>query len=435
LAPVGEAVEERAAEATPESRRRAAVGLIEGHDRVLRGTARRYSLCADDADDAYQRALEIMLTKSPPIDGEQLVRWMQTVTKREALAVRRQRERLLSVAPRGEGGDRDPLERMPSDGPEPTDRAERRERVTRSGEALRTLKPQEVRTLMLKAEGYSYVEIGEITGFSYTKINRCLAEGRKRFLKVFAEIEEGRRCESFVGALSAFADGEIEIGEDEDLKVHLRSCVSCRADLRAFRAVPQQVLGLMPVGPVLDLSLGGRAHEWLAERGSDAADRVREVGYSIMSRGADTAGDTGTQLAAAGGTRGAGLAAVGKLLAICGATAAGSAACVATGVVDPDAIGLGGGDDPAAIEQPAEPTSEEVPVGEPAAPAPDPAQEVKAQEPVDAPAPQQTQFGFEASNPSGDGGSSSGGSDGSVPEGGGGSGGGGSGGAREGFGF
>jgi hypothetical protein len=30
------------------------------------------------------------------------------------------------------------------------------------------LKPQEVRALTLKAQGYSYAEIGEITGWSYT---------------------------------------------------------------------------------------------------------------------------------------------------------------------------------------------------------------------------------------------------------------------------
>ena len=72
--------------ASPESRRRAASGLIETHDAVFRRTARRYSICADDAEDAYQRALEILLTKAPPIEGDSLVRWMQTVTKREALA-------------------------------------------------------------------------------------------------------------------------------------------------------------------------------------------------------------------------------------------------------------------------------------------------------------------------------------------------------------
>jgi hypothetical protein len=95
-----------------EARRRAASGLVDSHDAVFRRTARRYSICAEDAEDAYQRALEILLTKAPPIEGDALVRWMQTVTKREALAVRRQRERLLG-SPRtpshDDDADRDPL--------------------------------------------------------------------------------------------------------------------------------------------------------------------------------------------------------------------------------------------------------------------------------------------------------------------------------------
>jgi RNA polymerase sigma factor (sigma-70 family) len=178
-------VEERSADqhaedtAAAESRRSAASQLIGSHDAVFRRTARRYSICADDAEDAYQRALEILLTKAPPIKGDALVRWMQTVTKREALAIRRQRERLLG-GPRtpshDDDADRDPLEFIASDSPGPNDRLARRERVTRSGEALRTLKPQEVRALTLKAQGYSYAEIGEMTGWSYTKF-RCRRMG------------------------------------------------------------------------------------------------------------------------------------------------------------------------------------------------------------------------------------------------------------------
>lgn len=172
--------ESDAAVGSPESRKRAASALIETHDRVFRRTARRYSICADDAEDAYQRALEILLTKAPPIEGDSLVRWMQTVTKREALAVRRLRERLLGT-PRIPGvediDERDPLDSIASDRPEPEDRAGSRERVTRSREALRALKPQELRALTLKAEGYSYAEIGEITGWTYTKVAFPLSFG------------------------------------------------------------------------------------------------------------------------------------------------------------------------------------------------------------------------------------------------------------------
>jgi RNA polymerase sigma factor (sigma-70 family) len=422
--------------ASPESRRRAASALVDSHDAVFRRTARRYSICADDAEDAYQRALEILLTKAPPIEGDSLVRWMQTVTKREALAVRRQRERLLG-SPRSKfdgDDDRDPLESIASESPGPNDHAARRERVVRSGEALQALKPQEVRALTLKAQGYSYAEIGEITGWTYTKINRCMAEGRKRFLQVFADIEQGRRCEELAVALSELADGEGANGKTEALEFHLRSCAGCRAKLRAYRAIPDKVFELMPAGPMLDQSMAGRPHEWIAERAGAVVDKIRESGYSLLSRGGGGGGDAAS-VATAGGTRGAGMAAVAKVLAICGATAAGGATCVATGVVDPGALGAGSSDGRPTLERPAEPTATTVPQRRPAESVADPVASPSAG-PAESP-PQPTpvqekarQFGVEATTTSSSSSSSSGGGEfGGPSSGGGGSaGGGGSGG-------
>ena len=153
------------------ARKRAAIELIRRHEPTLRHTARRYSICTEDAEDALQRALEILLTKAPTTDPRQLIRWMQTVTKREALAVRRQRERILA-RPRPQSQDTAPdqdwIALIPSQSDGPADLAERRERVARTREALSTLKPHELRALTLLAEGYSYSEIGEITGWSYT---------------------------------------------------------------------------------------------------------------------------------------------------------------------------------------------------------------------------------------------------------------------------
>jgi RNA polymerase sigma factor (sigma-70 family) len=436
-------VEKRPGEsaASTDSRRRAASGLIQTHDSVFRRTARRYSICGDDAEDAYQRALEILLTKAPPIEGDALVRWMQTVTKREALAVRRQRERLLG-SPRPPGSesdtDRDPLDLIASESPGPNDRLARRERVARSGEALQTLKPQEVRALTLKAQGYSYAEIGEITGWSYTKINRCMAEGRKRFLQAFADIEQGRRCEELATALSALADGEGANGTTDAVEFHLRSCAVCRAKLRAYRAVPGKVFDLLPGGPILDQSMGGRPHEWIAERAAVALDKVREAGYSLLTRGGGGGGGEATALATAGGTRGAGVAAVAKVLAICGATAAGGATCVATGLMDPGAVGGGSGShhQQPAMHRPAEPVStapvrEQEPPAEPAvtdqAPAPK-----ESEPPHEQPTPIQQktrQFTFESRSAPPSSSSTGGSTEFGGPAGGGGSGGGGGGGS------
>jgi DNA-directed RNA polymerase specialized sigma24 family protein len=52
----------------------------------------------------------------------------------------------------------------------PHERSERYERLRQGAEALGRLKPQEVRALLLKAEGYSYREICAITGWTYTKV-------------------------------------------------------------------------------------------------------------------------------------------------------------------------------------------------------------------------------------------------------------------------
>ncbi len=245
-------------------RERAALALIGVHETTLRRTARRHSLCAEDAEDAYQRAFEILLTKAPTADPAQLIRWMQTVTKHEAMAVRRQRERLLGPpAPVTDPQGTDPIDLLPSERIGPTDSAARSERIARSREALTALKPQEVRALMLKAEGYSYEEIGRITGWSYTKINRCMAEGRKRFLEVYASIEEGRRCEDLAAALSAYCDGEASAEVADEVRIHLRACGHCRAKMRAYRGLPRRVLELLPA-VLIGRPWWARAQEWAA---------------------------------------------------------------------------------------------------------------------------------------------------------------------------
>jgi RNA polymerase sigma factor (sigma-70 family) len=160
----------------------AALGLLAEHERRLRRIAGRLSICPDDAEDALQRALEILLTKAPPLEPDRLIAWMTVVTKREAIAVRRARERLLSSPPR-DLGDRqlpDPLETAPCELPGPAERTERRELVSEGRAALGALKPQERLAILLQAHGYSYAEMCRLCGWTYTKVNRCLAEGRAR---------------------------------------------------------------------------------------------------------------------------------------------------------------------------------------------------------------------------------------------------------------
>jgi RNA polymerase sigma factor (sigma-70 family) len=319
----------REASLTDEQRRQAATALLERYDARLRRTARRFSLCAADAEDAYQRAIEILLRKAPVLEPERLVRWMHTVTRHEAYAVRRQRERLLDrpAGPPEDGPELDPIDLLPHDGPEPIEGVARKERVVRSFEALQALKPQELRTLTLKAEGYSYVEIEEITGFSQTKINRCMVEGRRRFLDTFADIEEGRRCDALAPALSRFCDGELPDAERPALMEHLGQCAHCRSKLRAFRETPRRVLALAPVGLIAAPSLAGR----IGDRFAMAGERIREITASVLHRGGGAV-EASQSLAAGGGGRGSGFAALALVCGV-GAAGGGAAVCVDQGVL------------------------------------------------------------------------------------------------------
>ena len=165
-------------ETSDADRRRAALGLMRAYEPLLWRTARRYSLCGDDADDACQRAVEIVLTKAPSVEPHRLAAWARVVTRREALAVRRSRERLLTGAAPEEAWAA--IERMPSERPGAAEIAERRERAVAALRALAALKPDERRAIVLQARGYSYLEICTLTGWTYTKVNRCLAEGRAK---------------------------------------------------------------------------------------------------------------------------------------------------------------------------------------------------------------------------------------------------------------
>src|SRR5436190_18758296 len=139
------------------SQRGRALAVLDASGPGLRRPARRDSLCADDADDAYQRAVEILLTRAPHREPLHLAAWMQVVTRREAIAVRRSRERLLTAR-----ADEDPLDDLACERPGPVELAERRDRIAAAAWALARLKRDERLALVLQAHGYSYAEIGEL---------------------------------------------------------------------------------------------------------------------------------------------------------------------------------------------------------------------------------------------------------------------------------
>jgi RNA polymerase sigma factor (sigma-70 family) len=256
-----------------------AIELVRRHGAEIMATARRYSTTREDAEDAYQRGLEILLTKAPSTRSADLVPWLKTVVKHEAYSLHRQRER---------AGQPTPPERITAGGeraaPPPDEHAERLERLQIGAEALGRLKPQEIRCMLLLAEGHTYKQIQELTGFSYTKVNRCLTEGRRSFMRRVEAIESGAECKRLAPLLSALADGEASARDVALLRPHLRTCLSCRAALRDAREVPARVAALAPIGLVLGQHAAPASGPWAALRSAGGWLNERLTSFALRGQ-------------------------------------------------------------------------------------------------------------------------------------------------------
>jgi RNA polymerase sigma factor (sigma-70 family) len=339
------------------------------HGRTLLRTANHWSICHDDALDAYQRALEIFLRRADSVQPETEVAWLRVVIKHEALAIRRARSESVS----GEEPDLDaqveptqrPLDEQVAGG----------ERVSRSAEALRALKPDERRALILKAQGYSYQEIGEHFGWTYTKVNRSITEGRRRFMQVFRAIESGEACEAYLPTIAALAGGSASSAEIIEIRPHLRHCSACRATVRQLHLSAGTTIKLLLPGfllaPIASLPDGVKAPDELVTRRDDielipppdapvtaAADapaghaidlaghlqlplelpersrglRIRDEALALLHRANSGDAATGVYIATSGG--GGRISTIAAIIGFCVSGAGAGALCVATGVVE-----------------------------------------------------------------------------------------------------
>lgn len=276
------------------------IAVVSEHAASLLRLARKHSLCEDDAADAYQRALEIYLERVDRVDHGTVGPWLRTVCKHEAMRIRAARQRVL------------PAEEMawdahPSlDAREVEERAASLERVAHAAEALGHCRPDQARAMLLRADGSSYAEIGELCGWTYTKVNRSLSEGRARFLRRFAQIESGEACDAYQPLLSAIVDGEATPDDFAELRPHLRHCAGCRSLLKAMYESEPALGALVPAGGLVAAAPGfggqlARACEAVAANLGDRAVRAYAV-LEVASTTKAAAVLASTAAVAAGGT-------------------------------------------------------------------------------------------------------------------------------------
>jgi RNA polymerase sigma factor (sigma-70 family) len=203
--------------------------LVRANSASLLRLALRHSLCPDDAHDACQRALEIYLERGD-IREQTAAAWLRSVCKHEAMRIRQARQRVMP-------GEEFEFDEQPSPhGGDVHERALARERVAHVREALQACSSEETQALLLRAGGLSYREIGAVCGWSYSKVNRVLADGRARLHRRFNTIVSGRACAANRLTLNAIVAGEASVDDFVSLRPHLRHCSACRAELKALYA-------------------------------------------------------------------------------------------------------------------------------------------------------------------------------------------------------
>jgi RNA polymerase sigma factor (sigma-70 family) len=317
--------------------------LLARHGTTLMRVARQASLCEDDAMDALQRALEIYVRRLDTVERATEVAWLKVVVRHESYAIRKARSDCVGDP------DLDAFVAAPDRSVE--EQVLSGDRVTRSAEALRALKPDEARALMLKAHGLSYDEIARRCGWTYTKVNRCITEGRRRFMEVYAELESGDACERFAPALRALATGTASSAQMVELRPHLRGCSACRATVRDLHLSTLRRVKLLAPIPGIGW-LWGRLTGTSTASGSSPAPaparaptpppgpnrlhaltRVKQDATQLMHRTGSADVSTGIQIAASSGS--GRVAALGAIAGLCLSGVGAGTVCVVRGVIDP----------------------------------------------------------------------------------------------------
>ncbi|MFN8120808.1 MAG: sigma-70 family RNA polymerase sigma factor [Thermoleophilia bacterium] len=293
---------------TPEDRRRAVCEAMAAAPGLIR-YATRFTRSLADAEDAYQRAMEIALTRAPTAEPARFMAWLRVVLRNEALAVSgvRRREGPMPGADAADTAELVPDDRQPAEV-----RAQWRERYLIVQDALGRLTEAQRMCVLLQASGASYEAIERFTGFSRRKVERSVLEGRAALTRLELAIGEGEGCAALADAIDRVAAGIADGGERRRVRRHLRHCRTCRATLRDRHERDDRLAALVPVALVL--GAGGHASPpdpspalaWFERLGTGATVRLGQVIQVAMDAPGSVAAKVGTgaAIAAVAGTAG-----------------------------------------------------------------------------------------------------------------------------------
>ena len=235
---------------TEDERRHAACHAMTSAPGLIRYAA-RFTRSLHDAEDAYQRTMELALTRAPVVEPQRFMAWLRTVLRNEAIAVSAARHREGPAA----GADvPDGYGEVLEDGVSVDVLAEWRERYRSIQDGLAGLSDAQRICLMLQTAGASYERIREITGFSLRKVERSVLEGRADLTAWELRLASGDACADLDEMIGRVAAAQASARERRVVSRHVKHCGTCRATLRDRRESNEWLAALVPVA-----LLGGQA--------------------------------------------------------------------------------------------------------------------------------------------------------------------------------
>ena len=270
-------------EPTADERRQAVCLAMTWAPGLIRFAA-RYTLCIEDAEDAYQHAMEIALSRAPVTEPQEFVRWLHTVIRREAAALTRTRQH---EEPRPHEALEETMAPQAATVAGPDAVAEWRERYRSLQDAWTTLTESQKICVLLRSHGVPHTEIQAMTGFSERKVRKATEEGRARLNEWEVRLTSGQECETAAEIIDRTIDQSATRNQQRRLERHIKHCRSCRASFRARQdqtvllgsLVPPVLVGVLTMQRPPDPSL---AVTWW-ERMSSAATARSAHAYQALT--------------------------------------------------------------------------------------------------------------------------------------------------------